>query len=122
MVAVSEANETAAVATLREIARAQEIFRLAALVDEDGDGHGEYALLGDLARLHAGVPAASLPHGDLAPSVGKIACAGKPALLDLAVEALCTLRRDIDLNLDPGAALERAALVLAAREPAQLLC
>ena len=42
-------DEAAAIATLREIAKAQEIFRAAALVDEDGDGHGEYALLGDLA-------------------------------------------------------------------------
>jgi hypothetical protein len=42
-------DEAAAVATLREIARAQEIFRRAALVDQDGDGHGEFALLGDLA-------------------------------------------------------------------------
>jgi len=42
-------DEAAAVATLRAIGKAQEIFRRAALVDEDGDGHGEYALLGDLA-------------------------------------------------------------------------
>jgi len=46
-------DEAAALATLKEIARAQEIFRAAALVDEDGDGHGEYALLGDLAGKSA---------------------------------------------------------------------
>ena len=80
------------------------------------------ALLGDLARLHAGVPAAQLPHGDLAERVHKIACAQRPALLAMELEALCTLRADIDLNLDPAAALERASLVLAAREPAQVLC
>jgi DNA polymerase-3 subunit delta' len=80
------------------------------------------AMLGDVARLHAGMPAQSLPHGDLQDCLHKMAGAQQPNLLSLAVEALCTLRADIDLNLDPGAALERATLVLAARQPAQILC
>jgi len=80
------------------------------------------AMLGDLARLQHGLPAAALPHGDLALHTHEIAFAARPSLLGLAVEALCTLRSDIDKNLDPAAALERAALVLAAREPAQILC
>ena len=80
------------------------------------------ALLGDLARLRAGLSAERLPHGDLATQADKIVFAGRPALLTLAVQNLCTLRADIELNLDPALALERAALVLAAREPAQVVC
>jgi hypothetical protein len=80
------------------------------------------AMLGDVARLQAGMPAQSLPHGDLQDCLHTMAGAQQPNLHSLAVEALCTLRADIDLNLDPGAALERATLVLAARQPAQILC
>ncbi|MEO6708591.1 MAG: DNA polymerase III subunit [Planctomycetota bacterium] len=80
------------------------------------------SLLGDLARLRAGLPAASLPHGDLALCAEKIAFAARPALLAAAVESLRVIRTDIELNLDPAQALERAALVLAARDPSQLLC
>jgi hypothetical protein len=80
------------------------------------------ALLGDLARLEAGVPEAVLPHGDLASSLPKIAFAGRASLLGQAVASLCTIRADIELNLDPGLALERAALVMAAKDPAELVC
>jgi prepilin-type N-terminal cleavage/methylation domain-containing protein len=42
-------NEAAAVATLRSLVDAQAKFRLAAHVDRDGDGIGEYGTLGELA-------------------------------------------------------------------------
>ncbi len=80
------------------------------------------ALLGDIARLCAGVPALRLPHGDLEGQLCKIVLARQPMLLSLAVERLAQLRADIELNLDPGVALERAALVLAARDPAGVVC
>ena len=55
-------DEAAAVRTLREIAKAQAMVRGAALVDEDGDGRGEHAILAELAgeanpRTYAGGPA-----------------------------------------------------------------
>ena len=55
-------DEAAAVRTLREIAKAQAMVRAAALVDEDGDGRGEHAILAELAgeanpRTYAGGPA-----------------------------------------------------------------
>jgi hypothetical protein len=43
-----QANEKAAVAALREIGAAQSDVRAKALVDVDGDGHGEFATLGEL--------------------------------------------------------------------------
>jgi len=42
-------DEAAAVRTLREIASAQAMVRRAALVDMDGDGRGEHALLAELS-------------------------------------------------------------------------
>ncbi len=42
------ASEDDAVAALREIALAETRFRAAATVDQDGDGSGEYGLLGEL--------------------------------------------------------------------------
>ncbi len=80
------------------------------------------ALLGDLARLGTGMAQARLPHGDIGLHADKIAFASRPSLLALAVESLCAVRADIELNLDPAVALERAALVLAARDPSQLVC
>ena len=55
-------DEAAAVRTLREISKAQAMVRAAALVDEDGDGRGEHAILAELAgetnpRTYAGGPA-----------------------------------------------------------------
>ena len=79
-------------------------------------------MLGDLARLGAGLEPANLAHGDLSECLDKLALAKHPRLLAQAVEALAQLRADIDLNLDPAAALERASLVLAARDPAELVC
>ncbi|MBK8178954.1 MAG: DNA polymerase III subunit [Planctomycetes bacterium] len=78
------------------------------------------ALLGDLARLAAGADAARLAHGDMAQASGKIALLREPRVLASAVHGLTTARADVDLNLDPGAAIERAAQMLAAREWAQL--
>jgi prepilin-type N-terminal cleavage/methylation domain-containing protein len=45
----AESNEAAVVATLRSLVDAQAEFRLAAYVDRDGDGTGEYGTLGELA-------------------------------------------------------------------------
>ena len=42
-------DEAAAIRGLHEVARAQNLFRAAALVDEDSDGRGEYALLQELS-------------------------------------------------------------------------
>ncbi len=53
-------DEAAAVRTLREIGKAQEIFRRAALIDENGDGRGEYVglqlLSGKTAPRGSSVP------------------------------------------------------------------
>ncbi len=96
--------------TARERERARTVLDLAA------------ALLGDLARLRAGVPPERVAHGDLGTRMGEMALASHPELLSLALEGLVRLRADVELNLDPGLILERAALILSAREPAQLLC
>lgn len=45
----AESNEAAVVATLRSLVDAQSKFRLAAHIDRDGDGTGEYGTLGELA-------------------------------------------------------------------------
>jgi len=55
-------DEAAAVRTLREIAKAQAMVRGARLVDENGDGRGEHAVLAELSgeanpRTYAGGPA-----------------------------------------------------------------
>jgi len=42
-------NETAAIATLRNIYSAQQQFRDRGVADTDGDGRGEYGLAGELA-------------------------------------------------------------------------
>ncbi len=53
-------DEAAAVRTLREIGRSEEVFRRAALVDENGDGRGEYVglqlLSGKVAPRGSPVP------------------------------------------------------------------
>lgn len=45
--------ETSAIGTLRSLATAQEQFRAQHLCDQDGDGVGEYGLLGELAGIDA---------------------------------------------------------------------
>lgn len=54
-------NESSAIGTLRTLATAQEQFRQQVLVDQDGDGKGEYGWLGELSgfdptRGRAGTP------------------------------------------------------------------
>lgn len=44
-------NETAAIATLNALATAQHRFQMAAVVDQDGDGIGEYGFLSELGGL-----------------------------------------------------------------------
>jgi hypothetical protein len=44
-----EANESAAIASLRSLASAQAQFQSVAALDRDGDGTGEYGLLGELS-------------------------------------------------------------------------
>jgi prepilin-type N-terminal cleavage/methylation domain-containing protein len=56
-------DEAAAVRALREIAKAEDLFRAGALVDVNADGRGEYALLQELCgdanpRSYAGGPRA----------------------------------------------------------------
>lgn len=56
-------NEAAAVRALRELVKAQEMMRAAGAVDEDGDGHGEYAFLQEISgerNPRTFVPAAGL--------------------------------------------------------------
>ena len=45
------ANESAAITTLHYITVAQEEFRAAGEVDQDGDGKGEYGLLGEIVGM-----------------------------------------------------------------------
>jgi DNA polymerase-3 subunit delta' len=94
----------------RERERARTVIELAA------------ALVGDLARIEVGLDPARVPHGDLAPLRPKLALANSPPLLRAALQGLATVRADVELNLDSGQAIERTALILAAREPAQLVC
>jgi type II secretory pathway pseudopilin PulG len=46
-------DEAAAIRTLGELAKAQEVLRRAALIDENGDGRGEYAMLQELSGKSA---------------------------------------------------------------------
>lgn len=96
--------------TGRERERARTVIELAALV------------LTDLARLSAGVAADRLAHGDLATARDAMALARQPRLLAKAHEELVRLRADVDLNLDPSTCLERAVLLLAARDASELVC
>lgn len=54
-------DEAAAIRTLQEVARAQEVLRRSALIDENGDGFGEYAMLQELSGK------AALRHQDARP-------------------------------------------------------
>ena len=60
----THANETAAIATLRNLTSAEEQFRATALADTDGDGEGEYGSFRELS-------AASFVRGD--PKRGRLA-------------------------------------------------
>ncbi len=71
------------------------------------------ALLRDGLRAAAGIDAADLPHGDVAT---RLALSPNGAL-DSALERILSARQDVDANLAPDAALERAFLAL---EPLQL--
>jgi DNA polymerase III delta' subunit len=67
-------------------------------------------LLRDVLRRQAGIDPAELPHGDaseLARGRGP-----RPRDVERALEELSELRADVDRNLQPGALVERALLVL----------
>jgi DNA polymerase-3 subunit delta' len=65
-------------------------------------------VLADLQRARAGADAAGLAHGDLVP-----AAAARPDVeLEAALERALEARQDVDLNLDPALAVERALLAL----------
>jgi uncharacterized coiled-coil protein SlyX len=63
-----EANEAAAIATLRNFVGAEAQFQAAAVTDEDGDGQGEYGGLMELAGAVAGRMAAPLSPPVLSPA------------------------------------------------------
>lgn len=67
------------------------------------------AVLLDLRRAEAGVPASALAHGDLAAAAG----AGAGLVRELQLEACLAARQDVDANLAPDAAVERALWALA---------
>lgn len=67
-------------------------------------------VLSDLRRAAHGVPVAELVHSDLADA----AWARSLPRLERALEECLRARQDVDLNLAPDAAVERALLVLAA--------
>ncbi|MBK7876594.1 MAG: DNA polymerase III subunit delta' [Planctomycetes bacterium] len=65
-------------------------------------------VLSDLRRAGTGLDAAGLPHGDLAGAPW----APSASLLDRQLEEWLRARQDVDLNLAPEAAVERALLAL----------
>jgi len=66
MVARSKANESAAIATLKNIASAQAQFQACGAQDTDGDGTGEYGFLAELAGAK---PLRTSPSGDVGTAV-----------------------------------------------------
>lgn len=70
--------------------------------------------VGDLLRSAEGVPAADLPHGDLAPAAREWSA----ARLRSALDELLGARGDLDRNLDPQALVDLALLALEAPAPA----
>lgn len=68
------------------------------------------AVLGDLLRASAGVPAARLAHGDLASSLG----AGSDIRLERCMAQWLAARQDVPLNMSPEGLLDRALLALGA--------
>jgi DNA polymerase-3 subunit delta' len=73
------------------------------------------AMLRDVARLGAGVDPSRLAHGDLSAHASELEGVNQPGILRWQAEQLIACRRDVDLNLQPEAALERAMLALARR-------
>ena len=71
------------------------------------------ALLGDLERFAAGIPAETLAHGDLGPELERMPGAGRPGLVRRQLESVLRARLDIDGNLQPEAVLTRVFLALA---------
>ena len=74
------------------------------------------AVLGDLLRASAGVPDASLAHGDLARSLPPDS--GAP--LERCMAQWLAARQDVPLNMSPEALLDRALLALGALGAAQV--
>jgi hypothetical protein len=78
-------------------------FRARAALD------GVIEALGDVLRARAGVAAERLEHPDLARAAEGI----PDARLEVALERALEARQDVDSNLDPALAVERALLALA---------
>jgi DNA polymerase-3 subunit delta' len=83
-------------APARSRARARSVLDLAAAVLRDG------------LRASAGIAPDTLPHGDLATRLAR----APEAALTSALERILDARQDVDANLAPDAALERAFLAL----------
>jgi hypothetical protein len=64
--------------------------------------------LRDALRASAGIAPDSLPHGDLATRLAR----APQVALSSALERILDARQDVDANLAPDAALERAFLAL----------
>ena len=69
------------------------------------------AVLQDMLRARSGLDAALLAHGDLARFMDGAAGPSERALLS-SLERALVARQDVDCNLAPDAALERAVLAL----------
>ncbi len=70
------------------------------------------AVLGDGLRARAGAAPEGLAHGDLAVRMG-----GAEVVLEAALDRCLAARQDVDRNLDPAIAVERALLALAKARP-----
>ncbi len=82
-------NESAAIATLRNIHSAQGEFRAMAFVDEDGDGVGEFGTLQELS-------AAVAPRGWEAPADAEV--------IESTSSEVATIESDSAPDSEPGAA------------------